>query len=87
MQSIKTSALAQKYHDELHCNEVMLLPYYIASMNIEHEFLDESESTPHSREYVSLIRSSSKKRKQISFFTTKNAERVERQKARAHSCP
>ena len=25
---------------ELHCNEVMLLPYYIASMNIEHEFYE-----------------------------------------------
>jgi predicted helicase len=33
-------ALRYKYKNELHCNEVMLLPYYIASMNIEHEFLD-----------------------------------------------
>ncbi|MDM8560628.1 type ISP restriction/modification enzyme, partial [Candidatus Parabeggiatoa sp. HSG14] len=33
-------ALSYKYKNELHCNEVMLLPYYIASMNIEHEFLD-----------------------------------------------
>ncbi len=32
--------LRYKYKSELHCNEVMLLPYYIASMNIEHEFLD-----------------------------------------------
>jgi predicted helicase len=32
--------LSYKYKNELHCNEVMLLPYYIASMNIEHEFLD-----------------------------------------------
>ena len=33
MQSIKKSRLPQKYANELHCNEVMLLPYYIASMN------------------------------------------------------
>ncbi len=33
-------ALSYKYAHELHCNEVMLLPYYIASMNIEHEFLE-----------------------------------------------
>ncbi|MEK8017699.1 MAG: N-6 DNA methylase [Candidatus Parabeggiatoa sp.] len=33
-------ALKEKYAQELHCNEVMLLPYYIASMNIEHEYLD-----------------------------------------------
>jgi predicted helicase len=40
MQEIKTSRLPQKYKEELHCNEVMLLPYYIASMNIEHAYLD-----------------------------------------------
>jgi len=32
--------LSYKYAHELHCNEVMLLPYYIASLNIEHEFLE-----------------------------------------------
>jgi len=37
MRKIKTTALPYKYANELHCNEVMLLPYYIASMNIEHE--------------------------------------------------
>ena len=39
MREIRPTALADKYATELHCNEVMLLPYYIASMNIEHEFL------------------------------------------------
>lgn len=32
--------LEHKYLHELHCNEVMLLPYYIASMNIEHTFYE-----------------------------------------------
>ena len=32
--------LPYKYENELHCNEVMLLPYYVASMNIEHEYLE-----------------------------------------------
>ena len=40
MREIRKTALAQKYTTELHCNEVMLLPYYIASMNIEHEFYE-----------------------------------------------
>ena len=40
MRSIKHSALPQKYAEELHCNEVMLLPYYIASMNIEHAYYE-----------------------------------------------
>ena len=47
MQQIKTSALPYKYENELHCNEVMLLPYYIASMNIEHEYLERRASTRH----------------------------------------
>ncbi len=38
MREIRRTALEDKYRSELHCNEVMLLPYYIASMNIEHEF-------------------------------------------------
>ncbi len=40
MREIRKTALALKYAKELHCIEVMLLPYYIASMNIEHEFYD-----------------------------------------------
>ena len=40
MREIRKTALAEKYTNELHCNEVMLLPYYIASMNIEHEFFE-----------------------------------------------
>ena len=40
MREICKTALADKYQSELHCNEVMLLPYYIASMNIEHEFYE-----------------------------------------------
>ena len=38
MQELDRTALTAKYSEELHCNEVLLLPYYIASMNIEHEF-------------------------------------------------
>ena len=40
MREIPRTALERKYKGELHCNEVMLLPYYIASMNIEHEHFD-----------------------------------------------
>ena len=38
MREILKTKLQDKYAGELHCNEVMLLPYYVASMNIEHEF-------------------------------------------------
>lgn len=36
MREIRRSQLTAKYASEIHCNEVMLLPYYIAAMNIEH---------------------------------------------------
>ena len=32
------SALRKKYASDLFCNEITLLPYYIASLNIEHEY-------------------------------------------------
>ena len=50
MQDIQGRRLPQKYREELHCNEVMLLPYYIASLNIEHAFFERTgtyEPFPH----------------------------------------
>ena len=40
MREIPKTRLDPKYAAELHCNEVMLLPYYIASMNIEHAYFE-----------------------------------------------
>ncbi|HXR66832.1 MAG TPA: type ISP restriction/modification enzyme, partial [Ktedonobacteraceae bacterium] len=41
------SALREKYAHDLFCNEISLLPYYIASMNIEHEYYEKmQEYTP-----------------------------------------
>ena len=40
MRHIPKSALPHKYAQELHCNEIMLLPYYVASMNIEHAYFE-----------------------------------------------
>jgi predicted helicase len=80
MQAIKKTALAQKYHNELHCNEVMLLPYYIASMNIEHEFYELTGSYE-SFEGICLVDTFElAEAQQISFFSTENTARVERQK-------
>ena len=36
----KLSRLPHKYAAELHCNEIMLLSYYIAALNIEHEYYE-----------------------------------------------
>ncbi|HYG78829.1 MAG TPA: N-6 DNA methylase [Pyrinomonadaceae bacterium] len=80
MQEIKRTALPDKYRDELHCNEVMLLPYYIASMNIEHEFY-ELTGVYEPFEGICLVDTFElAEAQQISFFTTENTQRVERQK-------
>ncbi len=83
MREIRKTALAKKYTTELHCNEVMLLPYYIASMNIEHQFyettgqyqpfdgiclVDTFELAEDSHYYAD------------SLFTEENTRRVEEQK-------
>ncbi len=80
MQEIKRTALPDKYRDELHCNEVMLLPYYIASMNIEHEYY-ELAGAYEPFEGICLVDTFElAEAQQISFFTTENTARVERQK-------
>jgi predicted helicase len=40
MREIPKTRIEKKYASELHANEVMLLPYYITSMNIEHEYAE-----------------------------------------------
>src|SRR5258707_9925923 len=37
---IRRGALREKFANDLFCNEITLLPYYIASLNIEHEYYD-----------------------------------------------
>jgi predicted helicase len=80
MREIKTSALPYKYENELHCNEVMLLPYYIASMNIEHEYLERiGEYKPFPG--ICLVDTFElAESKQTALFTEENTQRVERQK-------
>jgi predicted helicase len=74
MQEIKKSQLQQKYNDELHCNEVMLLPYYIASMNIEHQFYESTGSYEPFPGICLVDTFELAEDKQISFFTTENTE-------------
>jgi predicted helicase len=80
MQEIKRTQLEHKYAGELHCNEVMLLPYYVASMNIEHEYY-ELTGKYEPFEGICLVDTFElAEDRQMSFFSTANTERVERQK-------
>ncbi len=80
MREIPKTKLAPKYAEELHCNEVMLLPYYIASMNIEHAYY-ELTGNYRSFEGICLVDTFElAEAKQPSLFTEKKLERVERQR-------
>jgi len=73
--------LSYKYAHELHCNEVMLLPYYIASLNIEHEFLNlMGEYEPY--EGICLADTFElASGMQSELFAPENTERVKKQQA------
>ena len=80
IQAIDKTALKAKYSDELHCNEALLMPYYIASMNIEHEFY---VATNHYQPYDNLCLVDTfdlTAERQLSMFAPENTRRVERQK-------
>ena len=81
MQDIRGTALEEKYRHELHCNEVMLLPYYIASLNIEQEYFQRT-GTYLPFEGIALADTFELlEQKQGELFTRENTERVKRQKA------
>ena len=80
MHEIKRTRLQEKYAGELHCNEVMLLPYYIASMNIEHTFY-ELANTSQPFEGICLVDTFElAESRQGGLFTEENTARIERQK-------
>ena len=87
LQEIQGRRLPQKYREELHCNEVMLLPYYIANLNIEHAYFEKTgdyEPFPHicfvdTFDTVDLM-DAPHQTGQFSYFTPENTLRVEEQR-------
>ncbi len=83
MRQILKTKLQEKYSHELHCNEILLLPYYVASMNIEHEYY-EATGTYQPFEGICLADTfdlvEMKNRDQLLLFTPENTKRVEKQK-------
>ena len=80
MREIRPTGLEDKYQSELHCNEVMLLPYYIASMNIEHEFY-EATGDYQPFEGICLVDTFDlAEDRQLPLFALDNTRRVEAQK-------
>ena len=72
--------LKHKYLHDLYCNEIMLLPYYIASLNIEHEYYERTgEYLPFEgicfADTLELAEG-----QQLSMFVEQNTERIQREK-------
>ncbi len=83
MQELDPIALERKYTadpPELQCNEVMLLPYYIASLNIEHQFFTATNRYA-AFEGICLVDTfEMAEDRQMSLFVPANTARVEKQK-------
>ena len=74
--------LPRMYKAQLFANEVMLLPYYIAALNIEHAYY-ELTGTYEPFEglcFVDTLDLAESRQAGFSFMTEKNTQRVERQK-------
>jgi predicted helicase len=80
MQEIKRTRLQEKYASELHCNEVMLLPYYIASMNIEHTYYELTKRYQPFEGICLVDTFELAEGRQGGLFTEENTARIERQK-------
>ncbi|MEO9057269.1 MAG: N-6 DNA methylase [Ktedonobacteraceae bacterium] len=71
--------LKHKYLHDLYCNEIMLLPYYIASLNIEHEYYERTgEYLPF--EGIAFADTLNLESQQMELFSERNTERIAREK-------
>jgi predicted helicase len=80
MQRLPTRDLPRMYKEQLFANEVMLMPYYIASLNIEHEYLDRTGEYEPFEGLCFVDTLDLAEDRQMPMFSEANAERVERQR-------
>ncbi len=81
LRRISGSNLAYKYANDLFCNEIMLLPYYIASLNIEHAYYERAGEYKSFEGICFADTLELAEGQQPSLFVEQNTERVEREKA------
>jgi predicted helicase len=80
LRRINGSALAYKYANDLFCNEIMLLPYYIASLNIEHAYYERTGAYKSFEGICFADTLELAEGQQPSLFVEENTERVQREK-------
>ena len=79
LRRINGSSLAYKYANDLFCNEIMLLPYYIASLNIEHAYYERTgEYKPF--EGICFADTLNLEGQQMELFSERNTERMQRER-------
>jgi len=82
MRRVPRKDLQRMYREQFFANEVMLLPYYIAAMNIEHAYFELTgtyEAFP-GLCFVDTLELAEGAQQSLSFMTEANTARVERQK-------
>jgi predicted helicase len=80
LRRIAATDLEYKYQHDLFANEIMLLPYYIASMNIEHAYFARAGRYQPFEGICFVDTLSLARGPQMQMFTERNTERVEREK-------
>ncbi len=82
LRRIPKKHLPRVYREQLFANEVMLLPYYIAALNIEHAYyeLTGDYEAFEGLCFVDTLDMAEGAQAQMSFMTVENTARVERQK-------
>jgi len=76
-------ALAEAYSCRLFANEIMLLPYYVASLNIEHAYYERMKQYEAFEGLCFVDTLDMADARQIGLFTPANTERVAREKKAA----
>jgi predicted helicase len=79
IQRISGGSLSYKYEHDLFCNEIMLLPYYIASLNIEHAHY---ERMGHYKPFegIAFADTLNLEGQQMELFSERNTERIQRER-------
>jgi len=83
MRRIPKKDLPRMYRQQLFANEVMLLPYYIAALNIEHAYYEQTGSYEpfEGMCFVDTLDLAEPKQNQFQFMTEANTARVRREKS------
>ena len=80
IEQIPAPDLPAKYRDELHANELMLLPYYVASLNLEHAYF---EKTGRYEPFPGIVLTDTFEMVEgrvLGMFSAENSVRAERQR-------